>query len=257
MDTMVEAEKTAREAGAKRKAEEEAAKRKDEGKGLSAHEAAEKIQEHWMHGHDLAPEPMSPEDQHHTLFVMRVCNHLNLEANPMNCAHVDGLLTKLGVARHTGDEYPKAAPPSRDEHGKVVETVYPQGHPKAGLPVVFASAEEESSYRAPVAEKGKADSVLQDKKNAAKKADDEYRQAVEKARIAPPLEKVAADREVIVKKATMEQTKKAVDDHVAVAQKADETKKEPGPFGFNERYAAAQRVEADAKFKAEADAKKV
>lgn len=112
-----------------------------ETRAVPAEVAAAIIRPHW----DDAASPMSPEEQHAAIYLAKVCKHLGVEANTVNVAHAVMLMNKMGIARYTGDEYPKALN-TTDRLGRTVAEVYPMGHPKAGLPVVFATPEEEAEW---------------------------------------------------------------------------------------------------------------
>lgn len=62
-------------------------------------------------------------------------------------------MAAANVEHHHPNEYQKALN-ARNEYGRMVPVLYPHGHPKYGLPVVFESAEEEAAYHAGAAAPG-------------------------------------------------------------------------------------------------------
>src|SRR5574337_2227599 len=94
------------------------------------------------------PTPIQPQDRHQLSFLEKVCEHLGIEATPLNVAHVAHLMNKAGVDQHQPDEYLKMLT-RKDADGYVIPVKYPEGHAKHGLNVVFHSREEEDEYLRP------------------------------------------------------------------------------------------------------------
>jgi len=78
---------------------------------------------------------------------------IGLESTPLNFACVSHAMAAANVEHHHPNEYQKALN-ARNEYGRMVPVLYPHGHPKYGLPVVFESAEEEAAYHAGAAAPG-------------------------------------------------------------------------------------------------------
>lgn len=98
-----------------------------------------------------APAPTA-ESRHALSFLQQVCDHLGLERNEGNAAHVAHLMAKAGIEQHRPDEYPKMLTKkvarTADTRGGTVAVLWPDDHEMAGQPVVFHSAEEEAEYNA-------------------------------------------------------------------------------------------------------------
>jgi hypothetical protein len=75
---------------------------------------------------------------------------IGLEPTPLNFARVSHAMAGANVEHHHPNEYPKALN-ARNEYGRLVPVLYPHGHPKYGLPVVFDSQEDEAAYLAEAA----------------------------------------------------------------------------------------------------------
>jgi len=106
--------------------------------------AAEAIADDWH----AEQSRIGHDERHRVNFLEEVCRNLAAEPNAVNVSHVAHLLAKHGIERHEPDEYPKALNERRD--GKLVPVMWPQDHPLAGTPVVFASAEEEAGHHGEV-----------------------------------------------------------------------------------------------------------
>lgn len=110
---------------------------------LDAKAAAAAIRDQWT----KEPPPVSAEEQHVQAYLTDVCKELGVEPTPINIAHASQLLAKAGVERHKPNEFPKAYN-KKDDMGRIVPVVWPDGHPSAGLPVVFESEQDETAYEA-------------------------------------------------------------------------------------------------------------
>jgi hypothetical protein len=94
----------------------------------------------------LKDDPWPPGDPHRDHYFEAVCAALEVLPIHDNVAHVVALMEKAGVEPDDNWLYPKAHN-VKNKHGKLVPAKYPDGHPKAGQDVVFATPEEEAEYQ--------------------------------------------------------------------------------------------------------------